>query len=343
MQKTGECAMSKLNRYWRIRIMRNIVLYRLILLGILWQASLAQADTLLTSPQDVSLELQPVTSLVSGRDAMLRDVTTSGKLIAGRDLECQGCKVSGPIIVGRNLELRQCEALNAITSGRNAELSNTRVESNVTIGHDLMLNNAVINGETQVGNQVIAKDSSIQGPLFLQGNYLKLDHSAADTITFKKPEASLPNHHQNMTGSTLLHSNGHTMVRVGSNNLSSVNGYTIKGASDATTVITPDSTIYVNARKVSGTGPKTYSAYQAAHPEAPHVQGPGWSGNQETNSEIHSSHSAAQMPVNTLELINRSKISAAVVFESGYGKILVHPGCEFTGKVTNGRVERLPD
>lgn len=344
MKKTVEYGMSKLNLTEKTPIMKHPAFIQLLIFSMLAQAGfLAYADTY-TSSQDISVEAQQVSSVISGRDVDMNDVTVEGKLIAGRDIQVERCKVSGPITAGRNLELSFCKPVNSITSGHNASLSNTHVQSSVTVGHDLRLNNTILESDTQVGNQVVAESSTIQGPLFLQGHYMKLDNSTADTITFKNPTDNFNIHTSDSIGHVVTKRSHQTVVQVGPNSLSSVNGYTVKGTVNQTTLITPEEAIYVNAQKVSGPGPKTYADYLSAHPTAPQILGPGWPSETPRSSKSQENKytkKEAELPVNTLELLNHSKIGAAVVFESGYGKILVHPGSEFTGKVTNGRVERL--
>ncbi len=148
-----------------------------------------------------------------------------------------------------------------------------------------------------------------------------------------------------MGSGIVIGGNNTATVRVGSTGLSAINGFTVKGAMNQTTVITPEQSIYVNGRKVSGEGPASYQAYQAANPEAPTVYGPGWD-----PSVVSSSHKAAtgnskkkaenKPVVNVLELRNGSTVSGQVQFDSGYGKIVVYPGSQFLGKVVNGFVEK---
>jgi hypothetical protein len=96
---------------------------------------------------------------------------------------------------------------------------------------------------------------------------------------------------------------------------------------------------------VSGEGPKTYAEYREAHTGAPSIQGPGWVDAPKVSDEKkgHANPHAAQSHtvVNTIELANQSRIDGDVVFESGYGKVILHPGSEVTGKIINGRIERV--
>lgn len=326
--------------------MRKTTLFSYLCLGLTMSIGSSLADTGISS-QDLTLSSQQLSSATSGRDMDLNDVTVDGHLTAGRNLNCQRCTLSGNISVGHDIQLDQCGQVKGIVSGHDASVMNTDVLSDMAVGHDLTLHQATLESGVRVGNQVLATNSSLKGPLSLNGNFLKLDHSIAEGITFAQPSSTVMSGSSiSGTGSVLIQHGSYANITVGANSLTNLNGYTVKGAASQTTLITPEQTIYVNGAKVSGEGPKIYEQYQQAHPNAPHIQGPGWIDNPhvadkpQTKQHIQDKPQA-HVPVNTIELTNQSHINGDVVFESGYGKVLLHPGSTLNGKIVNGRIEHV--
>lgn len=333
--------------------MKKLMLTRVFLILLIASVGSAMAEPVqYSSGLDVTLSSQTLSAAAAGRDISLNDVVVEGKLAAGRNISCQGCTISGAVSAGRDVLLERCAQVYSISSGRNVELRQTQVLNQVSSGNDIDLRDVRVETGLQAGNQVQAGNSTINGPLALGGHYAKLDHSTAAEVRFVENGNSfhgVGNHINSvMTNGSVINSNvtisrgGSSYVHVGPGSLSSVNGYAIKGAANQTTVITPEQIIYVNGRKVSGDGPADYSRYMAQHPGAPAVQGPGWSSAQlSESSDTKVDKPGSKIPVNILELTNNSVIHGQVVFESGYGKVVVHPGSTFNGKVVNGTVERL--
>lgn len=333
--------------------MRKLILVRLFLMLFIASASFAVAEPITySSGLDVTLSSQTLSEAAAGRDISLSNVVVEGKLSAGRNVACQGCTLSGSVSAGRDVILEQCPQVHSIASGRNAELRQTQVLSLVSSGNDISLQDVQVESDIHAGNQIQAGNSTIKGVLALGGHYARLDHSTAREVRFVENGSGFQNsgNHINtiignggsMHGSTIISRGGTSSVHVGPGSLSSVNGYTIKGAVNQTTLITPDQAIYVNGRKVSGEGPSHYGQYLTQHPGAPMVQGPGWSmelASGKADDKVHKQDS--KIPVNILELTNNSAIQGQIVFESGYGKVIVHEGSTFNGKVVNGTVERL--
>lgn len=311
---------------------------------------------------DPGVSLRRMASAASGSDLLLNDVMIDGRLAAGRDVACRNCVIEGSVAAGHDVQLERCERVSSVSSGHDAGLIASRVLSHVSSGHNVILEDATVENGLQAGNHVEAQRSTIKGVLALGGHTLRLDASTADEIRFAGTgggnyrisnsfnsgiiigNSIIGNNSVIVGGNRIFGRSGSSHVSVGRNSLSSVNGYTIKGAPDRTTVITPDQGIYVNGRRVSGSGPKTYAEYAAANPGAPGVQGPGWAdngGDDVSNSGKSSSGASGNAVVNTLELVNNSVVSGPVVFESGYGEIRVESGSRFTGKVTNGRVVHI--
>jgi hypothetical protein len=320
--------------------MRKHALFPYLCLGLTMSIGSSLANTGISS-QDLTLSSQQLSSATSGRDMNLNDVTIDGHLTAGRNLNCQRCTVSGNISVGHDLQLEQCGEVQNISSGHDASVTNTTVLTNMAVGHNLTLDHAPLEGTAHIGNEVFATNSTIKGPLSLNGNFMKLDHSATGDITFAQPSGTFITG----TGSVIIQHSSSANVRVGANSLTNLNGYTVKGASNQTTLITPEQTIYVNGAKVSGEGPKTYEQYRQAHPGAPTIQGPGWIDNptvvdKPRTKPIHDKPQS-RVPVNTIDLTNQSRIDGDVIFDSGYGRVILHPGSQLNGKIVNGRVEHV--
>jgi hypothetical protein len=328
--------------------MKKIIFVRILLLFLISSANynLALAESY-SSAQDLTLSSQSVSTAAAGRDIVLSNVTVEGKLSAGRNIDCKGCTVAGSVSAGRDVSLEQCETVYSIASGRDTNLSQTKVASHISSGHNVQMSDVIVEKGLSAGNEVEADNSTINGLLSLGGHYLKLNKTTTDDIHFND-HANFNSSGNTIQVNTHVRGNvtinqGHTsLVKIGTSGLSSVNGYTIKGTADQTIIITPDQTIYVNGKKVSGNGPKTYEQYMTEHPGAPTVHGPGWSSDQpDSPQKAEGNKPTDKTPVNILDLMNNSVINGQVIFESGYGKIRVYPGSEFKGKVVNGTIEKV--
>jgi hypothetical protein len=292
------------------------------------------------------------TYLGSHGDVLLSGLNTAGALAAARDIHCRDCQVQGNVSAGRDIRFEASPQVGSIAAGRDVALTETQVSGSISAGHEVTLAKSRVQGNLSTGSLADLKNSAVQGTLALGGPRLNLDASTvARDVYFQGA------HSQGSTisqiagysgGSLIRHHNGGSFVRVGPNSLSRVNGYTVQGGSGQTTVITPGQSIYVNGRKVSGEGPKTYTEARQDDSAAPMVEGPGWSSEQKSSSAAGpdastQASSAGQPVVNWLELSHNSQINGQVVFESGYGKVLLHPGSRVNGKIVNGTVEHLPN
>lgn len=289
-----------------------------------------------SSATDLQISTQEIDSASVGRDLLLHAVQVEGRLAAGRNITCTECQVLGGVSAGQDVLLEGCPEVRHVSTGHNAEVTRSRIASHISAGHDVILNDAVVEQRISAGNQVMAEKSSIKGLLSLGGHYARLDNSQADDILFSQGS------HISSSGIQIT-GNNYANVNVGPSSLSSINGYTVKGAMNQTTVITPEQGIYVNGAKVSGEGPKTYGEYRSQHPEAPSVHGPGWLSDSPAVAKTATKGKVDKTPktvVNVLELANGSTVTGQVQFESGYGKILVRKGSEFKGQVINGFIEK---
>jgi hypothetical protein len=295
-----------------------------------------------TSATDLELSSQDLLSASAGRDILFNGVMVNGRVSAGRNVTCHDCTLSGGVAAGNDVQLEHCAQVHSVASGHNAALVASRILSHVSSGHDVSLDDVTVDNGLQAGNQVTALNSTMNGTVSLGGHYARLEHSNAAEIRFEERGHSVIS--QGVYGGSVIVGGGRSgsHVSVGAHSLSSVNGYTIKGAPEQTTVITPEQTIYVNGRRVDGAGPKSYAEYRNGHPEAPEVQGPGWVEGSESGERPLQSRKNEKGPVvNVLELVNNSVVNGPVVFESGFGKIRVEKGSQFNGKVMNGTVERF--
>jgi hypothetical protein len=226
----------------------------------------------------------------------------------------------------------------------------TTVTQSVSTGRDLTLQDATIQGNAYIGGQVTLNKAVIGNTLSLASHRLVLTGSNVNNIKMYLPQrhsfsnaGPLIASNTVMTGQGIViggnvigASNG-SFVNVGPQSVSSVNGFTIKGSPDQTTIITPENTIYVNGTNVSGNGPKHYEDYKATHPNAPSVSGPGWTSSNQTPMLQETQDTVQQI----VELTENSLIQGKLYFESGRGKVVVHPGSRFTGSVEGGTIERL--
>lgn len=310
-----------------------------LLLGLALGKETLARENRLSSATDVMLSGQTVSGISAGRDIHLNAVEASGSLMAGGNITCTSCSVAGHLSAGRDVLLENCPEVQGLSNGRDAEITRSHILMNVTAGHDITLNEATIDQSVIAGNRVFAENATVKGFLTVGGNYVRLDRSHAQSIVFS----------QNTNLNSGIHFSGdnQSVVHVGPSSLSSVNGYTIQGAMNQTTVMTPEQDIYVNGKKVSGSGAASYGQYRAQHPEAPFVQGPGWEARLSEKgaapADKKKNDTTPKEAVNVLELINQSVVDGTVRFEGDYGKILVHPGSRFSGTVVNGRVEKLPN
>jgi hypothetical protein len=293
-----------------------------------------------TSAADLQLVSQSISSASVGRDLMLSSVQVGGKLAAGRNITCSNCTIEGNISAGKSIILNECAEVQNIAAGQDAEITHSKVSQSIAAGHNIILHDASVYQRLSAGNEVALENSEVSGLISLGGHLATLDSSKATDILFSERTQSLGS-------GIVIGGNNSSTVRVGPTGLSAINGFTVKGAMNQTTVITPEQSIYVNGRKVSGEGPTSYQAYQAGNPEAPTVYGPGWDpsafSSANKTATANSKKKAENKPVvNVLELRNGSTVSGQVQFDSGYGKIVVYPGSQFSGKVVNGFVEKKP-
>jgi len=298
------------------------------------------------SGQDLQLGAEDVGGVMVGRDLTMDGTTVSGTVMAGRTIDATGCHVSGSLTGGSDIQAHGCSSIGAIHAGRDLALSNTKVEEQVNVGRNLTLDHASVQGDATVGGEVNLDNARITGTLTIAAPYMAAKSSTISNIHVEQGFSntngfSSDNSSIVVSSGSVVNSNingvfigGHhgSMVHVGGNSTSSVNGYTVRGANGQTTVITPGNTIYVNGSKVSGSGPDSYADYQAKNPQAPWVEGPGWSSGTASKTDSYQQ---------VVELMEGSVVTGSVTFDSGHGKVLVHPGAKVMGTVTGGTIENM--
>jgi hypothetical protein len=140
------------------------------------------------------------------------------------------------------------------------------------------------------------------------------------------------------------------VMGVGPGSITQVNGFQASATQTETRLTTPDGSIYVNGDKVHGPGEDTYTEFKKNHPKAPTIQGPGWKEEgvkPKTKAESSATGSSTaeteakkpKVPDQILELKAGSTVTGKVVFESGNGKVIVHPGAIFSNQVEGGIIE----
>lgn len=289
------------------------------------------------SATDLQLISQAFDSASVGRDLVLNTVQVSGRLAAGRNITCNNCNLGGNVSAGHSISLNECEQVQSVSAGHDAEITDSHVLQHIAAGHDVILHKSKVAQRVSAGNELAIEGSEVQGLIALGGHFAVLDGSTATDILFSKQN-------QSVGSGIVIGGNNMATVRIGPSGLSAINGFTIKGAMSQTTVITPEQSIYVNGQKVSGQGPNAYSDYQSQNPEAPTVYGPGWDSGAVASSPKSRGKKKTASPqqpvVNVLELKNGSTVTGQVQFDSGYGKVVVYPGSQFSGKVINGFLEK---
>lgn len=278
---------------------------------------------------------------MAGGDMVMTDLKSPGALSSGRDVSCSACQISGNVAAGRNVSLAHSPQVGSIAAGHDVTVLDCQVLGSISAGHGASLSQSTVQGNLSAGHEADLEGSHVQGSLYQGGHALKLSASSVQRdIHFQGNSQQSVMSGQNSQIST---QNGYSTVRVGEHSLSRLNGYTVQGAAQQTTVITPQQGIYVNGRKVSGDGPKTYAQFREAFPLAPVVEGPGWSedANSSATSAVTQGKSLHQPEFNVLELTNNSVVNGQVMFESGYGKVVLHPGSRLVGQVVNGWVEKV--
>lgn len=293
-----------------------------------------------SSATDLQISSQAISTASVGRDLILNTVEAEGKLSAGRNITCNNCTIGGAISAGKSISLNACNGVQNIAAGQDVDATHSQINQNVAAGHNVILHDTKVAQRISAGNEVAAEHSEIQGLITLGGHLITLDDSKATDILFSERS-------NNVGSGIVIGGNNVSTVKVGPSGLSAINGFTIKGAMNQTTVITPEQSIYVNGLKVSGEGPKSYQAYQEANPEAPTVYGPGWNQSGIIASQKATDGNIKKKPdnkpvINIVELRNGSILSGQVQFDSGYGKIIVYSGSQFLGTVVNGFVEKKP-
>jgi len=304
--------------------MKKYLYSALLIAATLTQPAFAGGDQ--TSGQDLQLGSEQVANVMVGRDVNLDGTTVNGNVMAGREVNAQQCHIAGSISGGSNVQAEHCASIGSIHAGRDLVLLHSHVEDQVNVGRNLRLTEAAVDGDATVGADADLNHAGIRGTLTIASPYLALHESTIGNIHVEEGNGSI---NVMGNGSSVIVNNNHnqSVIHVGDNATSSINGFTVRSGNGQTTVITPDNTIYVNGSKVSGNGPASYSDYQGA----PWVEGPGWAA---------STSSSSTAPQQVVELMAGSTVTN-ITFDSGHGKVLLHSGAKILGSVQGGVTENL--
>lgn len=281
---------------------------------------------------------------------------TLASLTVGSALELQNSKIKGPLVVGGALQASDTQMQGSVTVGGSGRLSHVELQEGSRIGNSLTAEDSTIQGALQVGNDLTLRqtsvaqsaqvggqaelhESTIEGDLHLGGPEARLSASEVDNIIV---EGNTTSFHSSTSiigsgNSSIVAVNGragHAMARVGNNSSALINGYQIRSSNDKTTLITPEGTVYQNAKKVSGEGPARYAAYLGQHSDAPQVNGPGWQAVDLEESSIK--NEATTFNNQAIYLTNKSKVRGNIEFKSPGGKVYISSDSSVSGKVIGG-------
>lgn len=310
-----------------------------------------QVKSIISGHDTSLLSAQVLTTLSAQHNVSMDDVTIATGLQAGNEVSARRSNIKGPLVLGgHTLRLDRSKA----ETIRFASSSNA---NSITNGQDgsVLINSQNVAASLSGNTFNATPDQETIPPSLHQGILINGSANHAHIVNSGVVVGSnlIASTGSNISAATVGLGRG-AHISVGSSGVSSVNGYTVQGSAQQTTVITPDQCIYVNGRLVSGQGPATYGDYTGSHPGALQVQGPGWSQAMNSVTTITATASTTQNAaaqtgdsstnasvVNVLELVNNSTVNGNVVFESGFGEIRVEKGSQFNGKVENGHVVRL--
>jgi hypothetical protein len=222
------------------------------------------------------------------------------------------------------------------------------------------MQDSTITGDATVGGSVQLANAEVSGTLHVASSQLDLRQARLGALDLQWPATtSLVNN--SFHGSSLSIQGGsiqsgsgmivrgsrvsvtgrdnQTHISVGPDSVTTLNGMTVRGSGDQTTVITREGWVYVNGKKVSGSGPETYAGYRVAIPSAPVIEGPGWT---EGSPTADASGIPATKPqeavLQTVTLGEGTVVRGNITFGSGQGQVKVLPGAQFTGQVVGGKL-----
>ncbi len=276
-----------------------------------------------------------VLAFISALPATAENFRFMNYAAAGRDLNLNGASIKDHLAAGRNVQCTDCYLQGKIAAGRDVVLTRSDITGSVAAGRSVMLEQVTATHNITAGRSLTLRDSHVSGKITLGGPSATLDHSTVGAVRF----TGLGGFQSIGTNNIQINANGSraSVVSMGSNGMSSINGYLIKSSLSQTTLITPEQTVYVNGRKTSGAGPDDYEAYRLKTPGAPFLHAPGW-----TLQQASSSASERDSIEYVLEMMNGSTVEGPVVFEGAKGKVLLHGASLLRGEVINGTVEKLP-
>lgn len=287
-----------------------------------WSSQMASVDAI--------IENTPQTVVTAGRDVVLTATEVEQNVSAGRDVHGSSCSVGNNLTAGRDTQLSACSVKGSLETGRALRINHSSIAGHAIIGGNASLVHSNLFGPVTVGGEVVVDHSTLSQALSVSDSHLMVFDSHLTDIYVKRQSQNLTTH---LNGVSIQSTHGsHSVIQVGPGSQSLVNGYTVRSTEQATVVITPSLSIYENGQLRSGDGAKTYAQYMSQNPQAPAITGPGWS--------IQNAQSPTEGTVEpeTIEILGDTVVSGNIVFESGLGKVLLHPPAKITGTVTGGKV-----
>jgi hypothetical protein len=298
----------------------------------------------LTRSRDIHAGNEWTGSMVAGRDVVLDGTHVNGHVSAGRGIYGHSCMVEGNLSAGRDVKLDGCSGIHNISAGRGISLLNTSVSQDVHARQSIYMADTRVKGNVSVSGNAELLRSVVGKTLSVATDYLKIEDSTVGDIQVHDSARSSgysivgSNNIVAHGSSVVTNRKGHISITVGSNSVSSMNGYTVKGRPGETTVWTPGGGIYMNGRKVSGPGAETYREYQSQEASAPAISGPGWRDLPDLpeKSPPATDISIGETPSQVVELMENTTVKGDIVFEGARGQVILHPGTHLHGKVKGG-------
>lgn len=300
------------------------------------------SDESFTSSGSVKLGAETISGSVNtGGGATLEGTTVNGSMnVAGQAL-LRDATVHGNVNAAGGLEAKNAHFNANVNSGGLAEVEHSVVEGNLNVGGQPKLDHSQVFGTFSTASDNVTVVGSRLKDIRITESGFNVSSNTRVFSNYGNNTNIVGNNVTTTTSTRISRSSSH--VSVGPGSVSNINGFKVTATPTETTVITRDGSIYVNGKKVHGSGPNTYGELRAQAPETPSIQGPGWQESPEVLGKSNEGQSSKKgLPAtHIIRLTDNSEISGDIVFEGGQGKLIIEKGSVFTGKVEGGTVERL--
>jgi hypothetical protein len=199
-----------------------------------WKESSSVAGSL-TRSRDIHSGNEWTGSMVAGRDVTLDGTHVNGHVSASRGIYGHSCMVEGNLSAGRDIKLDGCSGIHNISAGRGISLLNTSVSQDVHARQSIYMADTRVKGNVSVSGNAELLRSVVGKTLSVATDYLKIEDSTVGDIQVHDSARSFG---YSIGGSNNIVVHGSSVVTnrkerisitVGSNSVSSINGYTVKG------------------------------------------------------------------------------------------------------------------